>query len=83
MNSNDFSIIEKRKIKLISIISRLYDSSTLEEIENILIRKNSDWWDEISEYEKEAIKDGLKDIEDGKLISHDQVMNNISDKFGV
>lgn len=81
MKTDDFSIIEKRKIKLISIISQLYDTNTLEEIENILMNNDTNWWNKISESEKQAIEAGLQDAEEGKLISHEQVIKNISERF--
>lgn len=33
-------------------------------------KEESDWWDEISDAEKELIEEGLKDIEAGRVISH-------------
>ncbi len=35
-----------------------------------------DWWNELSDVEKNAIEMGLKDIEEGKVISHEDVMKS-------
>lgn len=35
--------------------------------------RTNDWWDEISEEEKQLIKAGMKDIEAGNIVSHDEV----------
>jgi len=34
-----------------------------------------DWWNEISEEEKNSIDRGLKDAEEGRLISYEQFKN--------
>lgn len=34
----------------------------------------SDWWDTISSKEKTAIEEGLQDIREGRIISHEEVM---------
>ena len=35
-----------------------------------------DWWNELSDVEKNSIEMGLKDIEEGKVISHEEVMKS-------
>lgn len=39
---------------------------------------SDDWWSAISPAEQEAIQKGLKDIEEGKTISHEQM----KEKYG-
>ena len=36
----------------------------------------NDWWNEISDAEKKSIEIGLKDIEEGRVISHEEVMKS-------
>lgn len=66
--------IPAEKIGLIEWIAKLNDVSVLEKLNQI--RKehtsSSDWWDEISLDEKKSIERGLKDIEEGKVHSHDE-----------
>jgi hypothetical protein len=38
-------------------------------------------WGNLSELEIEGIKAGLKDIEEGRIISHEEVMSNIKLKL--
>jgi len=40
--------------------------------------KTSDWWDDISEGEKDAIAEGLKQIKEGKTTPHEVVMAKYS-----
>ncbi|TDX84317.1 hypothetical protein [Epilithonimonas xixisoli] len=39
-------------------------------------KEDSDWWDEISDTEKELIEEGLKDIEEGRMISHEDFLKS-------
>jgi hypothetical protein len=65
--------IQAEKLKLIEWIARLNDSKAIEKLKQFRegYSKSSDWWDEISITEKESIERGLKDIEKGKVHSHD------------
>jgi hypothetical protein len=38
--------------------------------------KNADWWDAISDEEKEEIRNADQQIDDGNYLSHDEVMAN-------
>ena len=39
-------------------------------------KEESDWWDEISDAEKDLIEEGLKDIEAGRVISHEDFLKS-------
>lgn len=39
-------------------------------------KETADWWDEISDAEKESIEEGLKDIEEGRVISHEDFLKS-------
>lgn len=40
-----------------------------------VLEGESDWWVTISPAEREAIKKGIADIENGKTLSHEQMQN--------
>jgi predicted transcriptional regulator len=65
--------IQAEKLGLIEWIARLNDSSVIEKLKKIYEENSqtSDWWNEISLQEKESIERGLKDIEEGKVHSHE------------
>jgi len=69
--------IESKKIQLIQMISQVYNSELLREIENVILSSKSDWWNIISNSEKKAIEEGLEDYKKGKLLSHGEVMSKI------
>jgi predicted transcriptional regulator len=62
-----------KKLELIQWLSTVEDSTILEEIMDLRKRQNKDWWNSISEIEKEGIEKGLKDAESGKLNPHSSV----------
>ena len=36
----------------------------------------NDWWNELSDSEKNSIEMGLKDVEEGRVISHEEVIKS-------
>ncbi len=68
--------IQAEKYKLIEWLTSIKDQRIIEKIK--LFRENlsdnTDWWDTISLTEKESIERGLKDIEEGRVIPHSEVM---------
>jgi len=68
MNS-DLTILSK-KMELIQWLSTIEDSSIIEKIMDLRKKESKDWWNSISESEKESIENGLKDAKAGKLNSH-------------
>ncbi|HMS65805.1 MAG TPA: hypothetical protein PKD83_11200 [Ignavibacteria bacterium] len=67
--------IKNDKQSLIEWISSLEDESIIETIKEFKESYSSkkDWWDEISESEKNSIDRGLKDAEEGRVIPYEQV----------
>ena len=81
MTAHDISIIELKKVQLISMMTRLYDIDLLEKIENILLADKNDWCYLLSNDEKTAIDAGLDDVKNGRLISHEKVTESISKRY--
>ena len=64
------SNIQNKKIELIQWVSSIEDESIIEKIVELRKKEVKDWWNSISENEKKAIENGLKDAEAGKLNPH-------------
>ncbi|MCG2779961.1 MAG: hypothetical protein L6264_03360 [Weeksellaceae bacterium] len=64
--------IQNKKLELIQWLSTVEDLSVINKIFEIK-KEKSDWWDELSEAEKESIEKGLKDLDEGKTVSHSEV----------
>ena len=45
--------------------------------------KGADWWDEISDAERNAIEEGLAEADRGELIPHEEVMKEVRAKYNL
>ena len=72
MKNNNMNI-QTEKLGLIEWISKLNDISIIEKLKSIRedYLKSVDWWDTLNKEELESIERGLKDLEDGKIHSHE------------
>ena len=77
--------IQLEKYKLIEWLMNLKDESVIAKLKTIKsnVSKSSDWADDISETEKLLIDAGLKDIEQGNTFTHEQVMKEINEAYGL
>jgi hypothetical protein len=64
--------IQERKLELIQWLSVLDDVSLIEKVAKVRDESVSDWWNEISEAEKESIATGIKDADAGLLKPHSE-----------
>ncbi len=62
--------LQNKKLELIQWLSTLENSTIIEKIMDLRKQENIDWWNSISEDEKESIERGLADAEAGKLNPH-------------
>lgn len=67
--------IQNKKLELIRWLSTIDDLTIINKIIDIK-KEKSDWWDEISEAEKKLIEEGEKDIEEGRVISHEDFLKS-------
>jgi len=67
--------IQAEKLSLIEWISRIKDQSIIAKLKKLQADYigSGDWWDELNQEEKESIERGLKDIEEGRVHSHETV----------
>lgn len=64
--------IQERKLELIRWLSVIDDDSLLDKIAELKEESTRDWWDEISESEKESILKGLEDADARNLRPHSE-----------
>ena len=68
--------IQSEKLKLIEWLASLTDQAIIEKLK--LFKDNfsdkSDWWETLSESEIESIDQGLKDIKEGRIVPHLEVV---------
>ncbi|HYJ90567.1 MAG TPA: hypothetical protein VEV84_04610 [Pyrinomonadaceae bacterium] len=64
--------IQDRKLELIQWLSVIEDVSLLDKLTELKERSERDWWDEISDAEKESISKGLEDANVSRLKPHSE-----------
>jgi hypothetical protein len=62
--------LSSRKLELIQWLSTIEDPKIIDKIMDLIQKENKDWWNSISENEKNSIDSGIKDAETGKLNDH-------------
>lgn len=76
--------LQAKKLELVQLILNTEMQDVLKKVEDVLKKGQvADWWDEISEEEKQAIEKGLAEAERGELISHENVMREVKAKYGL
>ena len=71
-----------KKARIGSVDTYTEKPAILKKVEEILKReKASDWWDNISEKERDAIEQGVAEADKGNLIQHEHVMNEAREKY--
>jgi hypothetical protein len=72
--------LETRKINLINWISSLQEADLIDKVEAIQ-KENTDWWDTISNDDKEAIEKGLEQLDKGEFLTRSQVRAKVKEKY--
>lgn len=72
---------EAIKLELIEWLTKLDAKETIEYLKIVKDSKSNenDWWDDLSELQKQGIERGLNDIKNDRTLSHDEVKN----KYGL
>jgi hypothetical protein len=63
-----------KKIELIEWISKVQDKELIRKVEDLRKRAEADWWDSLTEEQKEDIEAGVADLDDGKKRNVKQVL---------
>ncbi len=72
---------EAIKLELIEWLSTLEDSETINYLKVVKESNKSgkDWWHDLTDAQKKGIERGLKDIDAGRVVSHERVKS----KYGL
>ena len=75
--------IQTLKLELVQRIINSKNEAILAKV-NLIFEEESekDWWDELPQEIRDSISDGIRDIDSGKIYSHDQVMLEAKTKYG-
>jgi predicted transcriptional regulator len=76
--------IQTLKLNLVSKIINIEKTSLLIEINKILQKENKkDWWDKLPVEVQESIMEGMDDIQKGDVFTHEQVIQEAKQKYGI
>lgn len=76
--------LQAKKLELVQLILNTEKPSVPEKVEAVFKKeKSTDWWDEISEAEKEEIEKSIAEADNGELIPHEQVMKEVREKYNL
>lgn len=75
--------IQADKYQLIEWITSLNDLAIINRLKSIQQESSPDWWDDLSKVEKENIEKGLDDIKEGRVHSHENVMNELKKRVNL
>lgn len=69
------------KLELIEWLSTLEDSETIKYLKVVKEsnKPGKDWWHDLTDAQKKGIERGLKDIDAGRVVSHERVKS----KYGL
>jgi len=75
--------IQALKLDLVEKIIKTDKQSVLSKI-NILLQneKTEDWWNQLPPETQESVLDGLNDIQEGRVFTHEQVIQEAKEKYG-
>ena len=66
--------LEAIKLELIEWLTKLEDEDTIEYLKVVKDSKSeNDWWEDLTPKQKSGIERGLKDIDEGRVTSHEEV----------
>ena len=68
--------IQLEKQKIIEKLLQTNDESIIASIKSILIKEKKDFWEELTQEEKEGIEEGIEDFKNGNTTSWDDFIVN-------
>ena len=71
------------KLDLVQKILNTKNPSLLKKINHIFQKEvEQDWWDQLPKEVQNSIVEGIQDIEEGNVFTHDQVIQEAKQKYG-
>lgn len=66
--------IQLEKLKVIKILEETNDPLIIKAVKKMLTEMKKDWWDDLTEAQKEEIKEGERQIERGEFVLYEDMM---------
>jgi len=75
--------LQTEKIELVKLLLETDNQSVLDEIKAIFQKQGHDFFEDLPQHVKNSIEAGLKDIDDGNVYEHEEVMQDIKTRYGL
>jgi predicted transcriptional regulator len=75
--------LQTEKIELVKLLLETENQSVLDEIKAIFQKQGHDFFEDLPQHVKNSIEAGLKDIDDGNVYEHEEVMQDIKTRYGL
>ena len=72
--------IQATKIELAQLLLNTDDVSVLNKIKSIFKNEKKDWFDDLNDFQKEQIEIGEKEIDNGEVVSWEEVKKQMSER---
>lgn len=70
--------LKRKKLDLIAWINMLSDERLIEFLDSLKTSGSTeDWWTNLSENQRSVINNGIKDIDEGRVMTSDQFWKNL------
>jgi len=70
--------IQATKIELVKTILAIENNEFIQKVADFISKEKVDFWNELSASEKNEIKKGINDLDQGKRVSYDSFLEKIS-----
>ena len=70
--------IQTSKIELIKIILNIENDSVIQKLTEFIKSEEADFWNELTENQKDDIRKGIKQLDDGKRKPYEDVLKDLS-----
>jgi len=66
--------IQEQKLELAKMVLNTDSETLLKKIRAVFDKEESDFWDELSDYQKQEVEKAIKQADKGEMVSHKEAM---------
>jgi predicted transcriptional regulator len=66
--------LQEQKLELAKMVLNTDSEALLKQVKAVFDKAESDFWDELSDYQKKTVEEAIKQADKGEMISHKEAM---------
>lgn len=66
--------IQLEKLELIKMLADTEDPAIIKSIQKIFKKKQKDWWDDLTDQQKEDLELSMHEFESGQVVSYESIL---------